>query len=153
MSRSRKDNAVPPGAIRQPKALAAGAWCALIFGALLALAGIGGFLPNQSATAAPTSVGQGIGFLTLGLALLILGIFAFRYYKNNYIVLLPTEIVQCTASKRIKRLQYKSVLHIEESSTLWGPVVWITGVDGTTIRIDITKIDVAGLKREVARHR
>lgn len=153
MNKSKHRNALPQGAIRQQKGLSVAAGFAMFLGALLALAGVGSLLPNQAPTAAPTSLGQGIAFIVLGAGMLAFGIWAMLYYRNNYIVLLPMEIMQRTASRRIKRIPYSSVVNIEEFVIRWSPAVRITGIDGTVIRADALKLDVAGIKAEVARYR
>lgn len=80
-------------------------------------------------------------------------IWAVRYFKNSFVVLLPTEIMQRTASKRIKKIPYNTVVHIEEFQVRWSPVVRITGTDGTVIRADALQLDVAALRQAVAQSR
>lgn len=147
MSRGDRHEQIPPGAVRQHWSLLILAVFCLAAGVFMAALGVVELLPSEEIETLEMPVGAAIATIVVGGALLAVAIWAWRYYRFNYIAVTPTEIVQRTAANTVRRIPYRDIKRVEEFKVHHSRQVRITAKDGTTITADSEGLDILEIRK------
>ncbi|XBH20365.1 hypothetical protein V5R04_08885 [Jonesiaceae bacterium BS-20] len=152
LKRGKATAAVPAGAVRQHWSLIILSGFCLVAGGVLGGVGVVGLFSDVDTNSNAMPMGAAIASVVSGLGVVAVGVWAWAYYRFSYVAIEPTQVVQRTASKRIKRIPYREIVEVEEIIVHNSRQVKITGSDGTVIQTDSDGLDILAIRRKAPRH-